>query len=470
MSDVTVSLATDRVVLVAGRAGVTASVTNGAAHTQRLVLRAYAGGDAAAAGVEQWVSVERPVREVAAGATEQYAVSVQAPAAAAGEYEVRLVAHPSDAAPEEYAHRGQVLRLEAAEAPPPPAPAPSSPFGWWTWVLAAVVAVALIAVVIFLLTGPGPPATTTTDSVDTGTSEPAPARRAASVVDATIPVRGTPWSLASDAQAGRVYVSHSADRGVSVIDTARDRVVATVPVEGGITHVALDPVAGRLYGADLGATTDLVVVDLPSGPTVARIPLPGRATAVAVDPGSGLVYVGTATGIVAVVDPVRETVRELHRGSGQRGLALDASDGVLYATDATAGSLAVVDAATGEVRSAVRVGAGPLSLALDPAEGRIYVANGVGRTVSVVDPAAGSVVATIPMAEEPQRVAADGQARAVYVTGSDGAVSVIDTRTDQVAGTVAVSRWLSDVVVDDATGRVLVGNYHDDTVSVLVAE
>lgn len=161
MSDVSVTVAARSVELVGGRATVTVSVTNAAAGPQRIVLRAYGVVPAATPGPgpgasavppvdpASWTTIERPLREIPAGGTEQYAVSIASVAAPPGEHPVKLVAYPAERAPEEYADQGQVVRVVVPAGPPPPTRRR------WLFVLVAVALLLLIAAVGFALTRDG---------------------------------------------------------------------------------------------------------------------------------------------------------------------------------------------------------------------------------------------------------------------------------------------------------------------------
>lgn len=155
MSDVSVSLATPQVTVVEGRGSVTASVTAPAAERVVVAVVRTVGGDVPSAD-PAWATVDRPLRALAAGATEQYALTFVPPAGTApGLYEAKVVAYPADAAPEEYASRGQVVRLDVPPTTAPPTPRTGR--RWWPWVLAAVVLLAAVATVVVLLTRPDPP-------------------------------------------------------------------------------------------------------------------------------------------------------------------------------------------------------------------------------------------------------------------------------------------------------------------------
>jgi YVTN family beta-propeller protein len=91
-------------------------------------------------------------------------------------------------------------------------------------------------------------------------------------------------------------------------------------------------------------------------------------------------------------------------------------------------------------------------------------------TVSVIDTRTNSVTGTIHVGKGPQGVAVDGAAHIAYVTnGSDGTVSVIDTRTNTVTATITVGSSPSDVVVDESTHTAYVVNFGDGTMSILTA-
>jgi hypothetical protein len=155
VSEISVSLGSTQVTLVNGRSSLTASVTNASADVERVVLGVYASPGAAAApptagpvvNPVSWTTVERPLREIGPGATEQYVVSFEATGAPAGTYGLKAIAYPADRAPEEYSDRGQTLQVivpaEPVQPPPPKRP-------WWIFILVAVLLAALGGVAYYL--------------------------------------------------------------------------------------------------------------------------------------------------------------------------------------------------------------------------------------------------------------------------------------------------------------------------------
>ena len=151
MSAITLTLTLTQVTGTRGVAStVVASVTNAATVPARVVLAPFAAADAA--GAVPWTLVDKPLREIAAGATETYTVTVTPPGnAAAGDYLVRLIAYDADRAPEEYSDQAQQIRVSVADEPhPKPAGVP-----WWIYLLAGLL-VLVVGVVAFLLLRPSP--------------------------------------------------------------------------------------------------------------------------------------------------------------------------------------------------------------------------------------------------------------------------------------------------------------------------
>ena len=191
MSSIALTLAATTVTVTDGRAALTASVTNGSPVPARIVLGAFgplgAGGPGPVA--LPWTSIDRPLREIAAGATEQYTVAFAPPAGtASGSYPVRFIAYSADQAPEE--HADQAKQVDIVIPATPPTPPPKKP--WWPYaVAAALVLVAAVVGWLVLRAGDGPEPTPTpvppTSATPTPTTPTPP--------PPTVPLEGTVWGL-----------------------------------------------------------------------------------------------------------------------------------------------------------------------------------------------------------------------------------------------------------------------------------
>lgn len=159
MSDVSVRVASRLVTLEGERASVAVSVTNAAADPQRVVLGTYeatpgtagaaadgAAAQMAAAQLAAATTIDRPVREIPPGATEQYIATIHRDGAATGEYGLTFLAHPVDRAPEEYGDHAQLVQVVV----PVDGTAPPRTRRWWLLALVVVLVVVAGAVVLVL--------------------------------------------------------------------------------------------------------------------------------------------------------------------------------------------------------------------------------------------------------------------------------------------------------------------------------
>ena len=167
MTDLSLTLSSPDVTLTpGGGASVTASVTNTGAAADRVVCGVYAPTDGAPSAAEG-TTVDRPLREVGPGATEQFLVTVGA-GAPPGISAVRVITYSADRAPEEFADTAQTLTVhhEAVVATPTGEKRP-----WWLLLVAGLVLV--VAVVGFVLVRSRPTATVAGPSPITTATAPA---------------------------------------------------------------------------------------------------------------------------------------------------------------------------------------------------------------------------------------------------------------------------------------------------------
>lgn len=459
MSEISVSLASPQAEVVQGRAVVAVSVTLGPARPERVVLgvfRPLTVPGAPPAADPAWAVVERPLREMVAGATEQVVVTfAPPPGTPAGTYDAKVIAYPADAAPEEYAERGQVLRLVIPATPAPPAPRRSR---WRLWVAAAVVLLTAIGVVTYVLTRPEPapePEATT-------------ARPPVSVEAATIPVGPWPAGIAIEPGTGLVYVTSRDGWIVSVIDPEVRAVVQELGTGQGPIGVAADPSNGLVYTADQGNGT-VTAIDIASGGAFAQTDVGGSPFGLAVEPSTHRVWATLEDGRLAVVAisaaGLEDTVAV---GAAPRGIAWNEVDGRFYVANQGDGTVSVVDPSARAVVATIDVGPNPAGVAVDPRSGRVLVTNQLGDSVSIIDADGG--VGSVAVGINPVAVAVDPEAGAAYVVNSDATISVIDLAQDVVVDTIPVGGTPTAVAVDPGTGVVYVTNAADSTVSVLEAD
>lgn len=238
------------------------------------------------------------------------------------------------------------------------------------------------------------------------------------VLRRTSAVGTSPYALALDAAAGRVFVANQADKSLSILD-GYGRPLATVRLLGTPTALALD-----------GPTRHLFVVG---------------------DRG-----VGTA-GVVSILDVDRGAVlRTVPVGDGPLAVAVDAATNRIFVA-ASDNRVSMLDAASGRVLRTVRVGAKPFGVAVNAHTRRVFVANEGDNSVSILDAATGAVLRTLPVGGSPTALASDDRTNRVFVADINS-VSVLDARSGALLTTVDVGERSTPAapVVDPGTGWVFV--------------
>ena len=235
--------------------------------------------------------------------------------------------------------------------------------------------------------------------------------------------------------ADRLYVAHTSNDAVDVIDTARDRFVESIPgfsaVAGALVSeprglvftsnrgentvsvfalgteresfkiavgvkpngLAFDPARGTLIAANVGdpAIPDsytVSIVDLARRERIAEVKVPGRTRWAIYDEARELFFVNIASPPRIVVidarDPTKITREYDIPAAGPHGLDLDPNTGrLLCACDA--GVLLAIDSDSGEARRAVGLSGTPDVIFLHSPSKRLYVAVGDPGVIDVID-------------------------------------------------------------------------------------
>ncbi len=181
---------------------------------------------------------------------------------------------------------------------------------------------------------------------------------------------------------------------VSAEPLVLQRTIALQGVSGRIDHMAIDPGRNRLFVAELGNGT-LDVIDLATGRVVHRIN--------GLKEPQGVGYAPSAD-ILAIASAGDGSVRLFHGtdlsaggvvalGDDADNVRLDPATGNLVVGYGS-GGLAVIDPASGAVRSRIQLRAHPESFQIDAASHRAYVNVPDARQIAVVDLESARQVAT----------------------------------------------------------------------------
>ena len=175
---------------------------------------------------------------------------------------------------------------------------------------------------------------------------------------------------------------------------------------------------------------------------------------------------GNAT--VSVIDSsTNSVVGAIPVGGEPVDVAVTPDGRYAWVVDGSGGSVSVIDTKTRQVvQGPITVGTAPRGIAITPNGGRAYVTNSGDGTVTVLDTGTyGPVGQPIPVGKEPDGVAISPDGGTAFVAQRGGEISVIDTNTAQVVGTIDDSLGPSRITMGPRGGRAFVTNHLGNTVT-----
>ena len=264
-------------------------------------------------------------------------------------------------------------------------------------------------------------------------------------------------------QTGRVYVAHTANDALDVIDGASGRFVESIgglpAVAGALVSdehdlvftsnrgestvglfeaagapkvvkvgvgvhpngLAYDPVRRRLLAANIGDPAvpnshTLSLVDVAARSLAAAIPVPGRTRWTVYDPAAEVFHVNIREpAVIAVVDGRRAAVARLVEvpAAGPHGLDLDVTARRLFCA-CDAAELVELDADTGKVVRSAPLAGVPDVIFFNAAPARLYVAIGDPGVIEVFDTRALRKIETVVTEKGAHTLAFDADRQLVY--------------------------------------------------------
>jgi DNA-binding beta-propeller fold protein YncE len=194
---------------------------------------------------------------------------------------------------------------------------------------------------------------------------------------------GVAGALVSEEE-GRVFTSNRGENTVGIFSINNPASMVKVPVDLRPNGLAYDPVHRLLIAAHIGdpalpGSFTVAVVDVDQQQKLASVPVPGRTRWAIFDPVDQLVYINIANPpCIVVLDPLKPHQVSRHiaiPGEGPHGLDLDAREQRLYcACDGR--QLLALNPQTGQILQQAHLGGPPDVIFLNPALGHLYVASG----------------------------------------------------------------------------------------------
>ncbi len=181
-------------------------------------------------------------------------------------------------------------------------------------------------------------------------------------------------------------------------------------------------------------------------------------------------YVANAgSGTVSVIDVgTNSATGSIPVGVGPRDVAITPDGQFAYVTNEIDDTVSVIATASNTVVGTIAVGVGskPRGIAISPDGQTAWVADSGDNKVSVIATASNTVVGTpIEVGSEPDGIAISPDGAAAFVVQKGGAVSIINTTTRAVTGTVPDALGPSQIAIGPRGGRAFVTNRGADSVT-----
>jgi DNA-binding beta-propeller fold protein YncE len=261
----------------------------------------------------------------------------------------------------------------------------------------------------------------------------------------------------------RIYVAHTSNDSIDVIDCARDLYIESVPGLAAVAGALVSEARGLVFTTNRGENT--VSVFAPRAERNAfKIAVGVKPNGLAFDSARGTLIVANVgdpsipdSHTVSVVDlGRRERIAEIKVPGRTRWTIYDAALEMFFVNIAFPARIVVIDA-----RDPTKISkeyevpaAGPHGLELDPVKGRLLCACDAGVLLAI-DAASGRVLGDIPLSGAPDVIFLHPQSGHLYVAiGDPGVMDVIDIGTMRCAEVVPTEAGAHTLALDRKRSKV----------------
>ena len=220
-----------------------------------------------------------------------------------------------------------------------------------------------------------------------------------------------------------VFTSNRGEDTAGIFEPDAEAKLVKVPVGVRPNGLAFDPGRGTLIAANVGdparpGSHTLSVVDVAARALRAAVPVPGRTRWAIYDRLADAFFVNISDPprivVLAAADPTRIARTYEVPAKGPHGLDIDPATGRLFCA-CDDGQLVTLDGRTGRVLGALPLSGPPDVIFLDADRARLYVAMGDPGVIDVIDTAAMARRETVPTEAGAHTTALDTRRRRLHV-------------------------------------------------------
>jgi DNA-binding beta-propeller fold protein YncE len=262
---------------------------------------------------------------------------------------------------------------------------------------------------------------------------------------------------------GRLYVAHTSNDTIDIIDIARDRYIESIPGLTGVAGALVSEACGLVFTSNRGENT--VSVFAPYAERDAfKISVGVKPNGLAFDSARRILIAANIgdpsipdSYSVSIVDIARrELIAEVKVPGRTRWAIYDSSREMFFVNIASPALIVAIDARTPtKISKAYEVpAAGPHGLDLDPATGRLLCACDAGVLLAI-EAASGRVLGEVLLSGVPDVIFLHPTFGRLYVAiGSPGVIDVIDIGTMQRTEVVPTEAGAHTLALDRKRNKV----------------
>jgi len=261
----------------------------------------------------------------------------------------------------------------------------------------------------------------------------------------------------------RIYVAHTANDSIDVIDCARDRCVESLPGFTAVAGALVSEARGLIFATNRGENT--VSIFTPGAArNVFKIGVGVKPNGVAFDSDRGLLVVANVgdpaisdSYTASVIDVGRkERIAEIKVPGRTRWAIYNPALDTFFINIASPARIVAIDARDPtKISKEYQVPAeGPHGLELDPVTGRLFCACDAG-ILFAIDAASGRVLADVSLSGAPDVIFLNSRSGHLYVAiGDPGVIDVIDVATMRRKEVAPTEEGAHTLALDRKRGKV----------------